>query len=432
MTGQQVQPNGNHIPVTEISGYDADGAMISDATSGLAIYYLRSSALGGAIIEEIGSNGQKNVGYVYSAMGTELAGQSGGTVSWKHNTPSGTSQFTSYSANSVISRTEFDPLGADVPLTAPADPPPSEGNGDVGAGHFAGLMDARWSDFFNLSSGCSAHGVAASCSGPMANSNLAAQERAFFGDRWYDLPGNANERAQGEERYDSIRAGYDPAFNHLVGTVTVTYANGAVETKKNPTLDEYQRLQTAYLADSGITDLEHNTVTIFGGAEYFVAPQNPVPITVRYMNQKYVKDFQKALTEAEKRLQKADCAKLFGKSAADLINMLENTEYRVITLPGGGPTYDSNTDEVNVVAAQTNSSTSVFINDKGPFFNNQMFVPGKSGLTILDFNSGLRGSQFGALLLLHELGHQTGIFGSDAGNQKLNREYTRRVQKACF
>ncbi len=390
MTGQQVQPNGNHIPVTEISGYDADGAMISDATSGLAIYYLRSSALGGAIIEEIGSNGQKNVGYVYSAMGTELAGQSGGTVSWKHNTPSGTSQFTSYSANSVISRTEFDPLGADVPLTAPADPPPSEGNGDVGAGHFAGLMDARWSDFFNLSSGCSAHGVAASCSGPMANSNLAAQERAFFGDRWYDLPGNANERAQGEERYDSIRAGYDPAFNHLVGTVTVTYA------------------------------------------EYFVAPQNPVPITVRYMNQKYVKDFQKALTEAEKRLQKADCAKLFGKSAADLINMLENTEYRVITLPGGGPTYDSNTDEVNVVAAQTNSSTSVFINDKGPFFNNQMFVPGKSGLTILDFNSGLRGSQFGALLLLHELGHQTGIFGSDAGNQKLNREYTRRVQKACF
>jgi len=40
------------------------------------------------------------------------------------------------------------------------------------------------------------------------------------------------------------------------------------------------------------------------------------------MNQKYVKDFQKALTEAEKRLQKADCAKLFGKSSADLVSML--------------------------------------------------------------------------------------------------------------
>lgn len=163
-----------------------------------------------------------------------------------------------------------------------------------------------------------------------------------------------------------------------------------------------------------------------------LSPQNPVPITVRHMNQKYVKDFLKALQEAEKRLQKADCAKLFGKSATDLVNMLENTEYRVLTLASGGPKYDPNTGEVSVVGAQTNSPTSVFINDKGPFFNNQMFVPGKSGLQNLDLNSGLRGAQFGALLLLHEPGHQTEIFGSDAGNQKLNREYTRRVQKACF
>jgi hypothetical protein len=89
-------------------------------------------------------------------------------------------------------------------------------------------------------------------------------------------------------------------------------------------------------------------------------------------------------------------------------------------------------DDVSVTGAQTNSPTSVFINDKGPFFNNRMFVQGKSGLQTLDSNSGLTGAQFGALLLLHELGHQTGIFGFDAGNQKLNREYTRRVQRACF
>jgi hypothetical protein len=150
------------------------------------------------------------------------------------------------------------------------------------------------------------------------------------------------------------------------------------------------------------------------------------------MNKKYVGDFVKALQQAEKRLQKADCAKLFGKSAANLVNMLENTEYRVLTLASGGPTVDPNTGDVRVVGAQTNSPSSVFINDKGPFFNPVMFVPGKSGTQTLDFNSGLRGSQFGALLLLHELGHQTGIFGSDAGNSKLNREYRRRVQKTCF
>jgi len=45
------------------------------------------------------------------------------------------------------------------------------------------------------------------------------------------------------------------------------------------------------------------------------------------MNQEYVKDFLKALTEAEKRLQKSDCAKLFRKSAQDLVKMLENTEF---------------------------------------------------------------------------------------------------------
>ena len=66
--------------------------------------------------------------------------------------------------NAVTSRTEFDPLGANLSLTAPEEPPPGEGDGDVGAGHFGGIMDSRWSDFFNLSSGCMKAGVSASCS----------------------------------------------------------------------------------------------------------------------------------------------------------------------------------------------------------------------------------------------------------------------------
>jgi hypothetical protein len=107
-------------------------------------------------------------------------------------------------------------------------------------------------------------------------------------------------------------------------------------------------------------------------------PQNPQPITVRYMNKKYVKDFLKALQKAEKRLQKGDCAKLFGKSAADLVNMLENTEYRVLTLASGGPKYDPDTGKVSVTGAQTNSPTSVFINDKGPFFNQTRSYQGKA------------------------------------------------------
>ncbi len=61
-----------------------------------------------------------------------------------------------------------------------------------------------------------------------------------------------------------------------------------------------------------------------------------------------------------------------------------------------------------------------------------MFVPGKSGLQILDMGTGLSGTKFGALLLLHELGHQVGIFGKDAGNEKVNRGYTQQVLDACF
>ena len=150
------------------------------------------------------------------------------------------------------------------------------------------------------------------------------------------------------------------------------------------------------------------------------------------MNAKYVKPFLKALDEAKKLLQDVDCAKLFGKSSADLINMLENTEYRVLAFASGGPKYDPTTGITNVTGAQTNSPTSVFINEKGPFFNNQMFVQGKSGIQILDFNSGLRGKRFGALLLLHELGHQVGLFGPDASHQKLNQQNTNQVRQACF
>lgn len=103
--------------------------------------------------------------------------QSAGSLKWKQMTPSGTTQLVSYSNTSVSDRVEFDPLGADISLTAPPQPPPAESEGDIKPDHFAGLADSRWSDFFNLSSGSSA-GVAASGSGSMAMTNLDAEMRA--------------------------------------------------------------------------------------------------------------------------------------------------------------------------------------------------------------------------------------------------------------
>jgi hypothetical protein len=77
----------------------------------------------------------------------------------------------------MTGRAEFDPLGADVSVTAPPDPPPSEGDGDVGAGHFGGLLDARWSDFFNTSSGCMIDHKMAMCSEAMLYVNAGAGEQ---------------------------------------------------------------------------------------------------------------------------------------------------------------------------------------------------------------------------------------------------------------
>jgi hypothetical protein len=153
MTAQQVLLNGNHITVNEDFQYDGDGAQVFDSASNLTTYYLRSSLVGGRIIEELNSSGQKVVGYIYGPSGQELARQSSSVVTWRHLTPHHTTLCETYSGNSSFVRTEFDPVGADVAIQPPTQPPPAEGDGDIGAGHFAGIMDARWADFFNTSSG---------------------------------------------------------------------------------------------------------------------------------------------------------------------------------------------------------------------------------------------------------------------------------------
>jgi YD repeat-containing protein len=169
MTGQQWLFN-HYNTVSQTSGFDGDGWKVQEVTNGVTTYYLSSSMLGGAIIEEMSSGGQKNVGYVY-AGGQLLAKQSNNQVTWKHSTPAGTSEYLTFNDNSTSGRNEFDPLGANLALQYSPPPENPESEGDIGVGHFGGIMDARWADFFNLSSGCAKEGVAASCSGFMDSVN---------------------------------------------------------------------------------------------------------------------------------------------------------------------------------------------------------------------------------------------------------------------
>ena len=200
MTGQKWVLN-HYVNVSQALGYDGDGEKIQEVLSGQATYYLRSSVLDDAVVEEINSSGQKNVGYVYSPEGQLLARQFANQVTWKHATPGGTGQYDTF-ANGSSSRVELDPLGADIGLTEPQTPDTGGGEGDIGSNHFGGIMDARWSNFFDLSAGCSRPGVAASCSGHMIQNNFDSEMRRFFGDSFYDLPGNNNEIARAEAAYE--------------------------------------------------------------------------------------------------------------------------------------------------------------------------------------------------------------------------------------
>ena len=199
MTGQRWVIN-HYVNTSQAMGYDGDGGKVQEVLGGQATYYLRSSVLDDEIITEINGSGQKTVGYVYSDDGGLLARQSYNQVTWKHTTPVGTSRY-DLPAGGGVGRTELDPLGANIGLFAPPTPDTGGGEGDIGGSHFGGIMDARWSNFFDQASGCTKEGVAASCSGSMAQTNMDAEMRAFFGDSWYDLPGNDNEIERAEAAY---------------------------------------------------------------------------------------------------------------------------------------------------------------------------------------------------------------------------------------
>jgi YD repeat-containing protein len=114
-----------YVPTSTQNDFDGDGYRIREISDGsgsmTTTYYLRSSVLGGAIIEELNSSGQKQLGYVYTPAGSLLARQVPGSdyVLLKQISPIGASQYEFFTSNTVTGldiRREFDPAGAKVPL----------------------------------------------------------------------------------------------------------------------------------------------------------------------------------------------------------------------------------------------------------------------------------------------------------------------------
>ena len=162
--GQQWTPNG-YVPTTTASGFDGNGQKVreeSPSGSGFITYYLRSTVLGGAILEELNSSGQKQIGYVYTPSGNALATQVPGQneVRLKQVSPIGQSQYEFYTSNGDIVRQEFDPLGADMRLHSG---PPGHG-GAAGDINEFGPMGSRSGAIDNPAAGCTWDGVWVPCS----------------------------------------------------------------------------------------------------------------------------------------------------------------------------------------------------------------------------------------------------------------------------
>jgi hypothetical protein len=130
------------------------------------------------------------------------------------------------------------------------------------------------------------------------------------------------------------------------------------------------------------------------------------------------------LTEAMRRITSSTkCKSFLDNDNYDgyAEHLLNNTEYRIIPLPGGPG-----------VGAQTNSPTSVFINPNSSYFNQTVYgMPGQDPFYYADFGTGLTGVAYQALILLHELGHQTGQLGADT-NSAINRSNTQAILDNCF
>ena len=138
------------------------------------------------------------------------------------------------------------------------------------------------------------------------------------------------------------------------------------------------------------------------------------------------------------KLNNPDCAGLLAGSSAPaseylalsgtgayLQQMMADTTYRAAPIPGG--------------EAQTIDPENVMINRAGSFFrklsapnatmNVTIASPTTPGATV---TLAIQKADYQAALLLHELGHQTGVFGDDDENPQLNSAFTLSVLQDCF
>ena len=145
--------------LTLTQDFDGNGARVKQQkNTGTPTYFVRASALGGAVLTEVvpvGGAPVKTVGYVYAA-GQLLAKQEANEVRWVHIDPRTENQWQSNATGGSWGVAQVDPLGIDAGF-APPPPEPLEPSPEPD------LIYPKYADMFNGSTGCTIDGAMASC-----------------------------------------------------------------------------------------------------------------------------------------------------------------------------------------------------------------------------------------------------------------------------
>jgi hypothetical protein len=179
------------VPTSTSSDFDGDGQKIREVNNGSSpTYYLRSSVLPGAIIEELDGSGQKQFGYVYTPSGSLIARQISFTnaVALKQMSPNGATEYEFLKGEAIapsVIRHELDPMGADIKLN-PWPVRPNGGPGNIPSA--GGASDGRFGAIENPAAGCMQllDGIPTPCDMFYRMVGSGAVELRV-GDRTYDL-----------------------------------------------------------------------------------------------------------------------------------------------------------------------------------------------------------------------------------------------------
>lgn len=399
--------------------YDGDGqpAKRIENRPGLnyaiTTYYVRSSVLGGQVISELSASGINSGTHktrVY-LNGTEIAIYD----SWVN-------QVLSTLTDPVIGQ-GLDPLGGYVGFTDPFVQNPNTTYDSLHPNEGLYLQDANP---FDPGSGCELDGLPTDCS-RLARQLENGTVGVYIGaagkiGRVYDIS-NYQPGFGGGGMWVSMPTPSEPESfdDDQPGGPHLNVTDNAYEDVWMP----FGGQQSGVALPSG-----HVTLQNVFGLQPALGPTMAIGPKYQYL----ITPLKESITNAAYRLRtKKDCAKLFGQLQKALETLYSGT-YRLLDDPVK-TTFKDGKFIPSVTGASTDSKTNtVFINLSGPFFNGPDLKTATYQSFKADLGTGLTGSDLAALIILHELGHQTKMWGKDAGlgDKDQNLEHSMAVFKACF